>query len=745
MRKKFVLPNISFNDQTEDSNGIVVVAIIGKSALNTNGLKVKSLGRMFSSSDHHKSESTIEGFYDEEKRTIYLHAFTLMDTNCFLEHYENLVEKNKETNFLSIYDQVKSSFAKTMLILFHVSHIVVLSHPGSTFDVNFIQYFKAVDSLRQKLLSDISDSLKNIESVSDEWILNGRMCTPRLLFYFEQSPKNVTNLKKLEHNTEDKIYQILKKTRIVNNCTSLFAIPLNQEFVFMSTEGSNDRLGNAVRSLIQSCQPGATLIIEPPFCVQIDNGKKSFSRFLQVHIQQAKEKGFDDIVASMRLISFQPCHFELPKLHVWVQVCKTIYALVTNDSEKLVQNLCTDTRFSEQRCEKVFPIAIARYQEGLPSHYSRGVHETRLGIALNLFAAQARGPKFEEYRAKIVGNCKTYWENSRQLCESPSLTGNPCTLPKHNDELEHNSGVRYIAACDCGRIQRPREDPYTTVLANHVFFKQASKECACSGLDRIEFEMKDKNLEFETELKQREVSSAMLTTISPRSFVPDFSSWSLVCLGPSSLYSHNLGLLEAHQPGFLNSTNYLLPWDVVVYSKPKPIISLDQHLDPQKFLLRQKRIRTNNTRVPQFTVKVFIGVEYECPRGHRFMLAAPDRVLRATPGSIVKDTGHKITESDMPLYYPCPCRPTKPLTAQLMRLHVVTPKASVYVTVNPRVQPAAGSPIFIATEDGPTALTQSTYWVMRLPFIYSTDKENFTENHSGRLLQGVFAVNKIEQ
>lgn len=55
-----------------------------------------------------------------------------------------------------------------------------------------------------------------------------------------------------------------------------------------------------------------------------------------------------------------------------------------------------------------------------------------------------------------------------------------------------------------------------------------------------------------------------------------------------------------------------------------------------------------------------------------------------------------------------------------------------------------GGPIFISGTKGPTALTQSTYWIMRLPFIYSTNKQNYSENHTGRLLQGVFAVNKIE-
>ena len=33
----------------------------------------------------------------------------------------------------------------------------------------------------------------------------------------------------------------------------------------------------------------------------------------------------------------------------------------------------------------------------------------------------------------------------------------------------------------------------------------------------------------------------MLTVCSPPGLLPRFSSWSLVCLGPSSLYSHNAG------------------------------------------------------------------------------------------------------------------------------------------------------------------------------------------------------------
>ena len=52
-----------------------------------------------------------------------------------------------------------------------------------------------------------------------------------------------------------------------------------------------------------------------------------------------------------------------------------------------------------------------------------------------------------------------------------------------------------------------------------------------------------------------------------------------------------------------------------------------------------------------------------------------------------------------------------------MRIHVVTPKAPVHVTLNPRVQPApASSPIFVPGSSSPLRLSQSAYWVLRLPY-----------------------------
>lgn len=55
---------------------------------------------------------------------------------------------NIKEDFLANYDGVKSLFCRYFLYLLYISHIVILSHPGSSFDTSYIQYFKALDILR---------------------------------------------------------------------------------------------------------------------------------------------------------------------------------------------------------------------------------------------------------------------------------------------------------------------------------------------------------------------------------------------------------------------------------------------------------------------------------------------------------------------------------------------------------------------------------------------------------------------
>ncbi|ENN78691.1 hypothetical protein YQE_04863, partial [Dendroctonus ponderosae] len=730
------------------------------------GLKMKSIGRLFPLEGRPPGETLIKGSYDEQHRIIYLHLYSLFDTDILLEKLEELYrDKGCFEDFLETNNDIKTSFCRYCLLLFYISHIVILSHPGTSFDNSYIQCFKALDLLSKKMFEEICDCLKSLDMLNPEWVANGRPCTPRIIFYFERTHAVKIGIKKLEHNLEDRIYHILKKTRIIttSGCT-LFSIPLNEEFVYLAEKMPEDPLSEAVKGIIRDCQPGGAMQLDMPFSTE-SHLEKDFYKFLLVHVQRAKTKGFDDTVSSSRHLH-APSHFELPLLEHWIEATKCLYNLIITE-ERPMPSLYTDTRFSEQRCLKVLPLAVARYQEGLPSHYAQSEHEARLAIALNLFRAQARGPRYPQYEMKLEMECHAHWSNERQQCEAASMTGNPCKLPKHPADQEHMSGFIYKSVCDCGRKTAGRDDPYTAIRANYIFYQQIAAECVCADLKRIEFPifepsitefkaatisesddltpvLSDRTVPLSPEVKLEslvrqpsttEYLPGMLTLSSPPGLLPVFSSWSLVCLGPSSIYSHNVGISESYHPGFMSFTNYLLPWDVTVGMKSKkawPAIG--------KYATRVKKGKPTTT-VPQ-SVKVFIGVEYECPSGHRFMLSAPDRLLKATPGSLVKDTGLKIAESDMPLYYQCSCRAGK--IAQLMRIHVVTPKAPVYCTLNPKIQPAAGAPIFICTNDGPIKLTQSAYWVMRLPFVYVADTEHYQQNLTGKLLSGTFGVVEAE-
>ena len=376
------------------------------------------------------------------------------------------------------------------------------------------------------------------------------------------------------------------------------------------------------------------------------------------------------------------------------------------------------------------------------------------------------------------------------MCEELSLTGNNCTNRRHVlpgqetaesggegaggggggkkmlPAMQHSSGVQYIAACNCGRTQANREDPFKLVDANYNFYQALEEEC-CKDLEHVEFpvyipvkvmstvptekikiedlkisgdssptteDVPDINIEdTETEAERvdtpaeddaeiilevienlhidgkspskvasllsragskEEFLTTMKTTSSPPGVKPEFSSWSLILIGSSHVYSHSSGL--GSQPGFMSSSKFLLPWEI-----PLTKISTEELREKWPNIVENAAKRAS-LRGPdeagdkRISVKVFIGIEYECPRGHRFMISAPDKPMKSS--STMREAATKLVSSDLPLYMACPCRITKPPVAQLTRIHVVTPKAPIWITVNPQVQPSPGGPIFLTGE-----------------------------------------------
>ena len=105
-----------------------------------------------------------------------------------------------------------------MLFMFLVSHIVVVTNSGSHFDLNYIQLFKTIETIRLKVQNGVTEVLKLVPGLPKDWLTLGRLCSPRVLFFFEQNPPALEgNLKALQHLMEDQVYRLLRKCRIITN------------------------------------------------------------------------------------------------------------------------------------------------------------------------------------------------------------------------------------------------------------------------------------------------------------------------------------------------------------------------------------------------------------------------------------------------------------------------------------------------------------------------------------------------
>lgn len=476
-----------------------------------------------------------------------------------------------------------------------------------------------------------------------------------------------------------------------------------------------------------------------------------------------------------------------------------------------------EQRFSESRCAKILPIATGTYHEGLPSHYVRSVHEAKLAQALQVFLHNARGPAAHKYALQLREECEKYWTNGRQLCEHISLTGQHCVNELHrlpddlvtdeNNELPtmpHSSRSKNLCACNCGKMQANRDDPFDIKAANFDFYKNLETNC-CGELEHFEFPVfeatseqvapanvqlepstgkfsktdeetqgsmslgtnlsqsvgdeekeevlqkaledltvKDEDKEVTSQISTTEYLDGMLHSESPQGLLPRFLHWSLVCLGPASLYNPNSGL---DFPGFLHGSNYLLPWEIQPKVQQQESTEKWPSIGESSGKKGQHRTKKSVKDAELQPCTAYVGVEFECPRGHRFFCSGPDKMLKIPSNSVVKDNATKLLSLDMPLYFPCPCRSSKSLKAQMMRIYVVVPKHPVTITLEPKVVPApVPCPVFFPGCKEPITLGNNKFWIMRLPYIYLGDQGPYyapTDSvsvSSGHLVKGLLKV-----
>lgn len=50
--------------------------------------------------------------------------------------------------YLNVWAQLKHSYARSLLFLFSISHVLIVNHPSPCLDISYIHLFRALDSVR---------------------------------------------------------------------------------------------------------------------------------------------------------------------------------------------------------------------------------------------------------------------------------------------------------------------------------------------------------------------------------------------------------------------------------------------------------------------------------------------------------------------------------------------------------------------------------------------------------------------
>ena len=350
---------------------------------------------------------------DRSKNVIYLHLESYNDCNDLIELFETKTAEDIE--LFELFQTEQTKFIRALLLLFSISHIVIVSNPTCSFDISYIRLFRIVDIFRNKLIPPLVELIKTLGlPISKDWLYAARPCAPRVLFTFENCSLDLLNesladssnssskaLEKLQHSLEDHIYQSMRKSYVITNISnnSLFAIPANQEFVYIHRYTHDLNVSNKflMNSLIQDCLrfKDARLLtssLHYDFNANIFDFYKAdtrlFRKFLFGHVNQALKEGFNDNLGRNNV---NPLFELMPSPVVFVKLFDALHDFFLNDqppkSSKLQSyfnqiktHVDIDAKYSENRCKKALPLAMKAYNETLPSHFTLSLIHISQGI-----------------------------------------------------------------------------------------------------------------------------------------------------------------------------------------------------------------------------------------------------------------------------------------------------------------------------------------------------------------------------
>ena len=356
---------------SDSDEAITVVSIIGKSRKGARGCKAavidEAIGRNVFSGLFGQNEGfspshgcDIDGYYDNQNHVVFLHVVSPLDADVLVDLTRRHHKEMHDKGFLKFWPEAQADLVKSLLLVFLVSHIVVVVQPSIHLDLNYVQLFQLIESARLKSQAQVSEVLAEICDLPCSWIDSGRPCSPRVLFMFEAldghlKQEIVKNRRKYELLLEDQIYRFLRRSRIITNicANSLFAVCNQMNFVFISTRepcvaepdaffmqmllkycanGSASSPSPSPSAPTTTTTPGAASSSRP------DDDGHTFYNFLWSHLIVAQTKGFDDNVGRHNVVPV----FERPKVAKFFEVLKCLRELLfenSMDAKSLEDNL----------------------------------------------------------------------------------------------------------------------------------------------------------------------------------------------------------------------------------------------------------------------------------------------------------------------------------------------------------------------------------------------------------------------
>ena len=150
-----------------------------------------------------------------------------MDTYAFAAKCREAEAYLEAKGMLAFWSSRRYEHARAALVLFHVCHILVCCMPGHTFDISYVQLFKSLDNLRNKLQPEVSKILRQVSpSLPREWISSGRPASPRLLFLFLSAPRALRG----ERGSQDE-----RRDAKPNRCSCLVVITCHWSMLLISS------------------------------------------------------------------------------------------------------------------------------------------------------------------------------------------------------------------------------------------------------------------------------------------------------------------------------------------------------------------------------------------------------------------------------------------------------------------------------------------------------------------------------